>query len=46
MSELGSRVLTKGWRDGEEIDFKMEAYQDWSADMRLQGRNGFLVADM
>ena len=45
-SEVVSRVLTKGWRGGQEIDLKMEAGHDWSPDTRLQGCAGFLVADM
>ena len=48
MNEVVSRVLTKGcgWRSGQEIDFKMEADNDWGPDMRLQGGAGFLVAYM
>ena len=51
MSEVVSRVLTKGWRlggwrGGQEIDLKMEADHDWSPDTRLQGCAGSLVADM
>ena len=49
-SEVVSRVLTKGWRQGwrgeQEIDLKMEADHDWSPDTRLQGCAGSLVADM
>ena len=52
MSKVVSRVLTKGWRvgvvgwGGQEIDFKLETDHEWSPDMRLQGCDGFLVADM
>ena len=53
MSEVVSRVLTKGWRvgvagwqGGQGLGLKMEADHDWSPDTRLQGCAGSLVADM
>ena len=57
MSEVVSRVLTKGWRvggggggggwwAGQGLDLKMEADHDWSPETRLQGCAGSLVADM
>ena len=45
MSEVVSRVLTKGW-GGQGLDFKMEADHDWSPETRLQGCAGSLVADV
>ena len=45
-SEVVSRVLTKGWRGGQEIDYKMEADHDWSPNTRLQGCAVCLVTDM
>ena len=48
MSEVVSRVLTKGWRvgGGQGLDLKMEADHDWNPETRLQGCAGSLVADM
>ena len=33
-----------GWQGEQEIDFRMEADDNWSPDMRLQCCAGFLVA--
>ena len=46
MNKVVSRVLTKGWWGGQEIDLRMEADHEWSPDTRLQGYAGSLVADM
>ena len=35
-----------GGGEGEEVDLKMEADHDWSADTRLHGCAGSLVAEM
>ena len=48
MSEVVSRLLTKGWRVGcgevgKGLDLKMEANHNWSPETRLQGT---LVVDM
>ena len=51
MSDVVSRVLTKGWWGGgwwggQGLDFKMEADHNCSSETRLQGCAVSLVVDM